>query len=457
MAKLCSIIVLFIVAVFTDLTYSSPWTNPIGNDWITIDSTVYYERKGFAGIGRYVDIECYDSLNCVAMANDGHHGFAWNVTKKTTDGGSTWSVILLDTAWLHFSPRIRIFYPKKDIIVIGCDSGYVVRSTDGGATWNTKRPFNIPPQKAWLWQMFMKGNVAIMQYEAMPEDYISFDYGETWKKIENFGVQFVYGFAGYYSIIDSTTIFASALVEEKKSPTDKTMWTYYFLTTDKGNSWKEITKIPREETKYWKHIFLNRDIGFSRNVITREGSQPGDWDTTTTTIYKAYTGGKSWHKVFEETRLGEGYFDLQVLDENTIMAASFGDCIYSSDGGNNWEKIKKPEFEDINETKYILGFAILTPRSWIVGRGPKLLKYVGKEKSIPEGRIEGDAITISPNPSTDFISIPSLPGERVEIYSQLGVKVLEATTGEENIDVSSLPAGVYFIRSGGIAGKFVKI
>lgn len=29
--------------------------------------------------------------------------------------------------------------------------------------------------------------------------------------------------------------------------------------------------------------------------------------------------------------------------------------------------------------------------------------------------------------------------------------------GEERIDVSRLPAGVYFIRSGGGAGKFVKI
>ena len=62
-----------------------------------------------------------------------------------------------------------------------------------------------------------------------------------------------------------------------------------------------------------------------------------------------------------------------------------------------------------------------------------------------------------PNPVSDFIEIcTSNVLEKIEIYSILGLKVLE-TEWKERINVSCLPASVYFIRIGDRFEKFVKI
>ncbi|OGU59016.1 MAG: hypothetical protein A2X64_03925 [Ignavibacteria bacterium GWF2_33_9] len=86
------------------------------------------------------------------------------------------------------------------------------------------------------------------------------------------------------------------------------------------------------------------------------------------------------------------------------------------------------------------------------------------------------ALNISPNPATDYITIEISPLEKrglggvlhpIRIINVLGYEVL--TTAIENgvetqnfvslqqIDVSALPPGVYFIRVGDVVQKFVKM
>ena len=78
-------------------------------------------------------------------------------------------------------------------------------------------------------------------------------------------------------------------------------------------------------------------------------------------------------------------------------------------------------------------------------------------------------LSVTPNPATDYIEIPleshTLNGEveNVKIYDVLGIEqhVSFAATplseGNLRLDVSSLPAGVYFVRVGGQVLKFVKL
>jgi hypothetical protein len=77
-----------------------------------------------------------------------------------------------------------------------------------------------------------------------------------------------------------------------------------------------------------------------------------------------------------------------------------------------------------------------------------------------------DKINISPNPSTDFIEIqlsnkglkPFAAEEKVQLFNVLGFEVGQSSLidGNNQIDISYLPAGVYFVRIGVKIEKFVK-
>jgi len=80
---------------------------------------------------------------------------------------------------------------------------------------------------------------------------------------------------------------------------------------------------------------------------------------------------------------------------------------------------------------------------------------------------EKDPVTVYPNPASDFITITELNNglqpivQKVQIFDVLGIEVMSVGTGQDQsqqrIDVSHLPAGVYFVKVGNCIVKFVKI
>jgi hypothetical protein len=64
---------------------------------------------------------------------------------------------------------------------------------------------------------------------------------------------------------------------------------------------------------------------------------------------------------------------------------------------------------------------------------------------------------ITPNPASDFLYTQNnFANNKIEIYSILGIKVLESEW-KEKIDVSALAPGVYFVKVGYKLSKFIKI
>ena len=73
----------------------------------------------------------------------------------------------------------------------------------------------------------------------------------------------------------------------------------------------------------------------------------------------------------------------------------------------------------------------------------------------------GNNFSISPNPSSDFITITLKPseGSAIQIYNTLGELVMSAEARHAvplRINISNLPKGMYFVRIGGETAKFVK-
>lgn len=59
-----------------------------------------------------------------------------------------------------------------------------------------------------------------------------------------------------------------------------------------------------------------------------------------------------------------------------------------------------------------------------------------------------------PNPATTFINANCVNG--YQIYNAVGQLLLESNQNTNQIDISSLPVGVYVLKTGGQVGKFVK-
>jgi hypothetical protein len=75
-----------------------------------------------------------------------------------------------------------------------------------------------------------------------------------------------------------------------------------------------------------------------------------------------------------------------------------------------------------------------------------------------EHSLEG--LSISPNPAADYITV-SFPGKgyaRVTILNAFGqvVRDVVAASADMTFDISNLPAGMYFVKTGTFSGKFIK-
>jgi hypothetical protein len=62
---------------------------------------------------------------------------------------------------------------------------------------------------------------------------------------------------------------------------------------------------------------------------------------------------------------------------------------------------------------------------------------------------------VYPNPANDFIYIDAQDssGMHLSLYNVNGIQVLEPSNVVQRLDVSGLPAGVYFLRRVEVSGK----
>ncbi len=447
-------------------TYSNEYQNPDGGKWITIDSVPVPENTLVSGNSPsyFFGLASYDSLNIVMAYGDFMSGASYYIIRKTSDGGETWFDIHEDISEPKYANRRYLFYPKKDLIIVGCDSGYVLRSTDDGNNWTySKITTTLKDHENQLNFMWMKGNIAIMSYSGSGNTFISRDGGENWESLfaNNKAPNGI--FPGNFSILDDNTIIMNGVVK-----VDKDKYNYYFKSTNAGKNWSLISDefnldIP---PSHLKSKFLNEYIGYSReNEVIVKGNGGDIKDTSLTTFYKTTDGGKSWNIFAEFIVPGQiGYSQFIVYDELNFFTQKieYG-YAYTSNGGDTWET---SEYFIYNGTyEYGMSFTepiFLTPNTIVKTSGPKLLKYVGNSTSVNESKSQ--SFSIYPNPAGDFINISidsaeGLLAREVQILDLLGLVVskTELTDGNKRIDISDLPRGTYFIKVGDKLGRFVKM
>ena len=189
---------------------------------------------------------------------------------------------------------------------------------------------------------------------------------------------------------------------------------------------------------------------------------------TYTGVFLSTNSGASWMPV-NNGLPANVVFSIAVSGENVFAGTVYNGVFLSTNNGSSWAAVNNgfPAITDI-ETLFINGTTVLAgTQSNSVWKRP-LSEIVGIEDFI-----QNDNIYIYPNPTTTHltihtssfhkevtVSIRNVLGQMASPPISLTPNPSPAGEGSASIDISKLPAGMYFLQmkteSGSVVRKFVK-
>jgi len=279
----------------------------------------------------------------------------------THDGGKTWTDASSGYTAMRF---MDIFIQDLSTIFMSGNEGLVIRSKDGGKSWQTMNT-NTKEQ---LWGIYFTS--AEIGFAVGSNGIIirTKNGGNDWETIPT-GINNLF-YDVYFT--PQGIGFASG---------SNTLW----KTDDLGLSWYPIADFPFEAPADWIRCIkmVNEKVGFACADIGR--------------IYKTEDGGDHWERL--ESGVQEPLFDLDFVDElHGIVCGFNGTILKTDDGGLSWTPMISPlgieHLYSIDLISKDLGF-ICTH----TGRVLKLNMASGTHLA------NTDLITVYPNPSTNYIKL----------------------------------------------------
>ncbi len=405
---------------------------------------------------RYMAVDCADDNNCIAVGN---MSLVWPWNRVTSDGGKTWFTTLSDSSDKWYKSRVfDVSYPDTNLCIIVGDSNLIWISTDKCATWkkykndaiyydNNAPYFNISMANRYFGGMTTPQEAFLTNDGGNKWDKILFQFPDSLMPLAFLDIFITKDSAIFILVCNHTYqwyIIRSFDGGKQWSTTDTLVSTFeqlYFI--DKNEGWLA----GRHQIKYGSPIFRNL-------------------------IYHTNDGGTSWQKQLDTLpEKKSGLNSIHFSDKlNGVANGYYWNTWITTDGGKKWELDQKSLAHD----NFFMNVFMLSNHEIIgVGSDGYIFKSKGNANEIDEDDIFIREFSISPNPASDFIeiSIPqndhALKGmvEGVRIYNVFGEEIStpsllrNATPQEGNlrIDVSGLPAGVYFVRIGEKVEKFVKM
>jgi photosystem II stability/assembly factor-like uncharacterized protein len=236
---------------------------------------------------------------------------------KSTDSGKTWQVkdttkqTPTVTDWDVI--RIEIDPTNSNIIYAGLKDGGIVKTEDGGDTWNftnfvSGRPYAIEIDPGNNKVIYASGI-----WQKRGKMFKTEDQGATWKEI-------------YTSPVDGPFITSSAMDKNDTQTlyignTDSQI----LKSTDGGSSWVNIYKANASISK----IFLDKSDSNIVYVLTITGS-----------LYRSRDAGQTFEDITSKIG-GSGILTIAIDPgiSQGVYAAGTGGMFRSKDAGDNWEKV----------------------------------------------------------------------------------------------------------------------
>lgn len=225
------------------------------------------------------------------------------VILSTNDGGENWTKLQIEVGSSYHSYYYNEVYFQNINTGILAGSGGILRTKDGGQSWEIKHNVDINGMS------FYDANNAIAVGSIILK---TTDGGDTW--IEQFSPRSFSNVA----YINNTTAFGVANGSR------------IYRTTDGGNDW-EMLENPGEDDLFGVHFF---DENF--------GTAVGDG-----TVMRTNDGGETWvHRYFDIHDL-IGVYHISATDITAI--GNNGSILHTTDGGLNWE------YEASGTTAFLFG------------------------------------------------------------------------------------------------------
>jgi photosystem II stability/assembly factor-like uncharacterized protein len=387
-----------------------------------------YNTAGYAGLGRLNCITFHPNNSDIIWVGSPSGGL-W----KTTDGGNSWFGLTDELPNLGVS-SILVHPDNPNIIYIatGDGDGYdtfsvgVLKSTDGGVTWNSTGLSPLVSDR-WainklvmhpndpetiiaatrigiykttnggdVWISKLSGDFKDLEVQPRyPENWIasesgigvykSTDYGESWAKIENGLPSIGFGrIALEYSTNPSNIVYALYVNLEDG-------FFGFYRSDDHGNSWHQRSNSPN--LLGWSYLGLGNDgQGYYDLALGVHPEKPNTIYVGGVNMWRSQDGGTSWEMINHWA--GQGNFPLVHADHHdlvfhpndpdTIFSGNDGGIYKSTDGGDSWTDISSGLA--IHQI-YRLGVSAQDPNLMIIGNqdnGSDLFKD-GTWKSVNGG------------------------------------------------------------------------
>lgn len=464
MKKLFLIVVTFFAANFSQAQWEPDvrLTNDAGTSW-----TSYNNAWCVAASGDTVHVVWEDD-------RDGHFEVYY---KRSTDGGISWGTDIRLTNSLNHSQKPSIAVSGSVVHVfwfyhqwIGNFEIYYKRSTDGGQTWGPDTQLTNANGNSWEISASTSGSTVHVVWEDSRDSLFlnteiyykrSTDGGLTWDAEVQLSNDPDY--SGFPSIAASGS-FVHVVWDDERDANGEI---YYIRSIDGGLNWGDETRLTNDSDDSWMPCITVS--GSTVHVVW------SDWrDGLTGEIYykQSTDEGISWN---EDSRLtisfGESLFP-SITANNSFVHIVWNDYRFmtdeifyqhSEDGGIAWDPV---DTRLTNSSDYSTCPSIATAGSavhvvWMDFRDGNDEIYYQRNPTggIPVGignepaNITGQEISIYPNPASsrihvqfnDYLTTESL----FTIRNIFGKTLMNQSIrrGEEVIDVSMLPNGIYFATS----------
>ncbi len=387
----------------------------------------------------FVGIDNPDTFYCMAVAGND----PFKRILKSTDGGNSWNYILIDSLnyehdYLYKAPY-DIAYPTRDFCVVSCDSNSLLRTRDGGKTWQEIRTYDLPYYYRGFFQISMVDSIngLAIAHSGLALTHTGFDSLKIIKLPNNYYID-----CASLAAPNSICVVSEIL---KTSPRKNK----FLRSDDNGNTWNEYD-LP--DFTYPNRLqFVDSLTGYLAG-----GKDSSLGDTEYDLVYKTTDGGKTWFNVLD-TFLSRNPFGLQKLDffdkDNGIIVGQFGTIIWTHDGGKTW-------IFDTSSKEMTVEYAPTLNVCYIRKDRAIICDFLGRifissddTTDVADKEPKGaDDYLLYPNPASNIVRIKTPLSDNItqKIFDSYGQEIegIKQKRINENLidcDVSTLPAGVYFV------------
>jgi|GEM_PF-5489578 len=380
----------------------------------------------------YSGISCSDPQHCMATANFQSQGAA--VVRRTTDGGISWQNVYEDkfTAEgtdVHIPTSVWcVSHPTPQVCIVGADSGVVLRTSDGGETWQRVQLDIVA--RITLVRMADAQHGLLVAREGFA--YTTADGGETWQSAPIPPV--------------STTDYALWDVAYLPPQT----WRWLMLAE---NSY--TTRITEDNGATW-HSYPGPDLSFAWSFQdAMRGVAVGgreDGDKVHTIVRRTEDGGRTWSVAYDQATQPYGVLQNVAFADplHGIAGCSSGTILRTTDGGASWQQ----EATGLPAGAAVTAVAFPAPSSaFCVSFFGDILRSGTTVSGVHDSRRTQSALRLTRKNNAVHIALPSSePNSHLAIYSSQGRLVDDisshASSSGNAIEYSteSLDPGVYFLH-----------